>query len=635
MRLKRYSVILIGLTVISLSCFKRPKLQTEITIPLLSRKLRVTELLDSNFFRINPDSSIDLFYEARIDTFRVNDSLKIFELHDTVNLTLSDFIIEDLISSTLSLTLGDIGINLPETIIPVPPFDTTLFGLELGLGGIDNLNIVEMVLELQISNFTQLSFDSFGLNLQEIGDFDFGTINPEQTITRRERIQQISLDDSIILMDINISSPGSPVPIRVSRHDSLRIKLVIDSLRISSGTFRVPAHGMAANRQGICRVPSNFQVHIDSLRFLSGDLALTLENQFPCSIRTFIHLREFDFDSTVILPARTRNIFNLDFSGRSYINPNPESTFLNCSTEVIVESSAQPIRFESTDFLSVSYLFTNPKISIFVGSIYDTIKSQMRPKTINFNFPRGLHHINAQNAELAAEIISGLEFPVIFYLKLEADNDYEEQLAIDTLIEIQPGSPSLPRTTPLLMNITQLINIVPRNLTVTGFRGVTGTGQAEERSFIAGAYSFMSPLRLAFDSSIINFNPQQVNIEEKYRDDIEYYLVSAAITAHYINHLPFGLAGELKIESPNTNPVTLPFQVFMPEIDERTGLVSAPKDTIITIALDPDQTNIFKQNQIFATASLFLPRTDTVSVTARDYFSIDYSYGKLKLNLLK
>jgi hypothetical protein len=45
--------------------------------------------------------------------------------------------------------------------------------------------------------------------------------------------------------------------------------------------------------------------------------------------------------------------------------------------------------------------------------------------------------------------------------------------------------------------------------------------------------------------------------------------------------------------------------------------------------------NVFKQNQIFATALLFLPKTDTVSVTARDYFSIDYSIGKLKLNLLK
>ena len=634
--LKRFLFLIIFIPIALLVCIKRPKFQTEITIPLLSQDLKVKEILDSNYFRINPDSSMDLFYQAKIDTFYVNDSLKLFELYDTLHLALKDFFINNLVNSSINLTLADIiGFNLPDTTIPVLPFDTTLFGQELFLSGIEQIDVIELIMKLEVSNFTQLSFDSVILNLHEIGNFSFFSIGAGQTVTKRERIQNINLTDSIILFDIGISSLGSPVPIPVSRYDSLKIKLSFDSLRINSGLFRVPVNGMQATRTGNCLIPSNYQIHIDSITFLSGILNLTLQNELPCPIQTSIHINELGFDSLVELPARMINEIILDFSGRSYINQNPDSTLMSCSTEVIVQPTAQPIEFQPAEFLSVSYLFTEPRILRFIGSIYDTITSQIKPKTINLNLPQGLGHINIQNAELEAGITSALEFPVVFYLRLESNNDLGEQVVIDTLLEIQPGSPNFPRTTPLLMEITELINIVPRNIIITGFRGVTGTGKAEAESYITGNYSFMSPLRLAFDSSTITFNPQEVNIEDKYRDDIERYLASVSITAHYINHFPFGVGGVLKLESADTDTVSIPFRVIEPTVDERTGIVLSSQDTIITIALDENEMNIFKQNQIFASALLFLPKTDTVSVTARDYFSIDYSIGKLKLNLLK
>jgi hypothetical protein len=634
--LKKFLFLIIFTLTALVVCIKQPKFQTEITIPLLSQNLKIREILDSNYFRINPDSSMDLFYQARIDTFHVNDSLKIFELRDTLHLALNDFFINNLVNSSINLTLADItGFNLPDTTLPVLPFDTTLFEQELYLSGIEQIDVIEVIMILEVSNFTQLSFDTVNLNLHDIGNFSFASIGAGQTVTKREKLQNINLADSIILFDIGISSPGSPLPIPVSRYDSLMINLSFDSLRINSGLFRVPINGMQATRTGNCLIPSNYRIHIDTITFLSGILNLTIQNKLPCPIQTSIHINELGFDSLVELPAGMFNEIVLDFSGRSYINQNPDSTIMSCSTEVIIQPTAQPIEFRPAEFLSVSYLFTEPQILRFIGSIYDTITSQIKPKIINLNLPQGLGHVNIQNAELEASITSALEFPVLFYLRLESNNDLGEQVVIDTLLEIQPGSPSLPRTTPLLMEITELINIVPRNINITGFRGVTGTGRAEAESYITGAYSFMSPLRLAFDSSTINFNPQQVAITDKQRENIERYLVSATITAHYINHFPFGVSGVLKLESVNTDTVFVPFRVIEPMVDKRTGIVLSSVDTIITIDLDENEMNVFKQNQIFATALLFLPKTDTVSVTARDYFSIDYSIGKLKLNLLK
>jgi hypothetical protein len=634
--LKKLLIFLPLLVTFSLLCFKRPKLQTEITVPLFSQTLWLREILDSNYSHINPDSTIELFYQARIDTFRVNDSLRIFEMGDTVNLLLSDFIIENLAHSPLTLTLMEIsGFNLPDTTTPIQPFDTTLYGQEIVLSGIENLNIVEMVLRFEVSNFTHLSFDSVGLNLHQIGNFSLGSIEPLQTVTRRERIQGLNLSDSIIVMDIGISSPGSALPVRLSSNDSLKIDLFIDSLRIISGTFRVPVNGMHATRTVIGSFPSNYRLHVDSVTFLTGNLNLTLQNELPCPIQAFVNIKEFQFDSIVNLPARAYNNITIDVSDRTYINTDSALTPLTYSTEVVIEPSAQPIRFEAPEFFSVSYLLTNPKIASFTGTVLDTIRSQIRPKTICFNFPQGLTHINIEHAELEAEVVSSLDFQALFYLRIEVNNNQGDQRVIDTILEIQPGTPSFPRTTNLLMDITQLINIVPKNIIITGYQGVTGNGRAEAESFFTGNYSFSSPLRLAFDSSTINLRQQEVNIEEKYRDDIERYLASGEITAKYINHLPFGLNGVLKVESPNTNPVAIPFRVPMPEIDELTGFVSAPQETTITIALDSDQVNVFKQNSSYASVSLFLPKTDTVTLTARDYFSVEHSYCKLKLNLLK
>jgi hypothetical protein len=634
--LRTFLTISLLLAISFIGCFKRPKLQTEITVPLISQTIKVKELLDSNLLYINPDSSLELFYEAKIDTFRINDSLKVFDFSDTLGLALSDFVIEKLAAANRTLTLNEIsGFNLPETTMPFPPFDTTLYGQSLVLSNVEQLNIIDAVMKFEIINFTQLSFDSLHLTISQIGSFGFGPIAPNQTVTRREYLQNINLADSIIWIDINIASPGSATPIRVGQSDSLRINVMLDSVRISSGTLRIPSGAMRATRLGVVSVPSNYRIHIDSVTFLSGNLNLTLQNQLPCPISALVRIKELDFDSTVFLPAISSSHLTVDFSGRSYLNPNPEFTFLSCSTEVTAEPTGQSIHFEEPSGFNVAYSFVNPKILNFTGTIFDTIKSRIRPDTLNLNLPQQLININIEQAELDAEIVSGLGFHALFYLNLNAFNDHGEQITIDTIIGIEPGSPSNPRTTSLLLDMAPMINILPTKIIFTGYRGVTGYGHAEAAAFFTGDYSFSTPLRLAFDSSTINLRQQEVNIEEKYRNDIEHYLVSGEITAKYINHFPFGLAGELKLESPNTNPVTIPFRVPTPDIDELTGIVSAPKETTITITLNSDQVNIFKQTSLTTSVTLFLPKTDTVTLTARDYFSVEHSYGKLKLNLLK
>ncbi len=254
---------------------------------------------------------------------------------------------------------------------------------------------------------------------------------------------------------------------------------------------------------------------------------------------------------------------------------------------------------------------------------------------MRLNFPQQLTNITIEHAELEIEITSGLGFQALFYLNLGASNSHGDTVVIDTTLDIQPGTPTNPRMTDFLLDVTPLINILPTEIIVTGYRGVTGSGRAEAQAFFTGRYSFHSPLRLAFDTSTVNLRPQEVKIEEKYRDDIKKYLVSGSVTAKYRNHLPFGLGGVLRLESPTANPVSITFSVPIPAIDESTGFVIIAKDTTITIGLDANQANIFKQESIYASVSLFLPKTDTVTVNACDYFSVEHSYCKLKLNLLK
>lgn len=392
---------------------------------------------------------------------------------------------------------------------------------------------------------------------------------------------------------------------------------------------------MRANRFCVESVQLNHQIYIDTLTFLSGHLTLTLENQLPCPVRTLIQIEELDFDSTVFLSPTSYNHFNLNLAGRCYINSNPTIIALSCNTEVIVEPTNQPIHFTEPVRFITAYTLFDLKIANFTGTIYDTVKSRLRPDTLKLNLPQSLTGINIVQAELEAELVSGLGFSTIFYLNLNAGNNHGDQIVHDTILIIQPGSPSLPRTTNLSLDMTALINIVPNKIVITGYRVITGSGRGETDAFFTGAYSFSSPLRLSFDTSTIDFKRQEIKIKEAYRADIKRYLVSGEIISKYVNHLPFGLAGVLKIESPTANPVTIPFQMPMPEINEISGFVQTPKETTIVISLNDNEANIFKQDTIYATASLFLPKTDTVTISACDYFSVEYSYCRLKLNLLK
>lgn len=117
-----------------------------------------------------------------------------------------------------TLSLAQItGFNLPDTTMPFPSFDTTLYNQEFVFHNIEQIDIITMTMKFEIINFTQLSFDSLFLTLHQIGNLGFGPIAPAQTVVRNELIQNVNLTDSIILADITIVSPGSPTPIRISQ----------------------------------------------------------------------------------------------------------------------------------------------------------------------------------------------------------------------------------------------------------------------------------------------------------------------------------------------------------------------------------------------------------------------------------
>ncbi|MEO0075993.1 MAG: hypothetical protein ABIK31_07855, partial [candidate division WOR-3 bacterium] len=95
--IKKLNLLLLNIIwVIVGGCFQKPTWESDITIPLISRTFTVSSLIDTNYFNINNDSTIDFYLSGELDTIFPLDSIRIADRVDSSFTALSDFVIRNL-----------------------------------------------------------------------------------------------------------------------------------------------------------------------------------------------------------------------------------------------------------------------------------------------------------------------------------------------------------------------------------------------------------------------------------------------------------------------------------------------------------------------------------------------------------
>ncbi len=628
--------MLIIIFALGLSCFKKPKWRSDITIPLYAKFFSIRDFIDTSYFRINHDSSLQFYKAGKLDTFCLLDSIEIRDRLDSTYTRLSDFTFANLASGNLLLKIPQIvpGLVLPETTvnISVPAFNR-IYDTIIDVDNIRSIFVRSAVLRVSLWNFSHLSFDSITCSISNISLINLLGPDSMAGVEFSHRLENVKID-SLIDIQIKFASSGTGTNlIPVSPHDSVRFYVKFDSVKIDSGSFRAsPPRIVRVQRQKIYTLPMNYQITISDLIFHDGNLSITLNNGFPvpCSIRILVP--ELSFGDTLFVEDFDSIHIDIGLAHRVYQNSSSDSTPLTLKTIVEFELGLQFVNFVSDNFVKVSCLTSNLQVDSLAGRMKDTLKHNFPAETIRIKLPDILSNVNVVNAYANLMLINAVWFPIYLSLNICAINHSGDSLAMDTTFYLERGIPQQPEIETHLINLTRFINFHPEKVVFKLRIASYSQGWISRRSFNTANYEVACPMRLFLQPDTVILGPQTVKINRDTRERIRKNAYEGIFSGLISNHFPTRMSGELLLKNAINDSTRIKIAV-PPGIINNAGVVTAAVDTNISLTLTESDIQIFTDSLIKVSFYLFIPQTDTITVMGNDYFQVKHSYAKIKLNL--
>ncbi|MCX7784927.1 MAG: hypothetical protein N2201_01670 [candidate division WOR-3 bacterium] len=628
--------ILIFIFFLGFNCFKPPKWRSDITIPLYAKLFSIRDFIDTSYFRINNDSSLQFYKAGKLDTFCLLDSIEIRDRLDSTYTRLPDFTFSNLASGNVVLKIPQIvpGLVLPDTTvhISVPAF-TRIYDTLLETDNIRSVFVRSAVLRISLWNFSHLPFDSVSCSISNISLINLLGPDSMAGVEFSHRIENAKID-SMFDVQIKFASSGTGTNlIPVSKYDSVRFYVKFDSVKIDSGSFRsLQPRTVRVTKQKIYTLPMNYQITISDLIFHDGDLSVTLHNGFPvaCSVRVIVP--ELSFGDTLFVEDFDSTHIAIDLANRLYQNFSLDSTPLTLRTIIEFELGPQFVNFVSDNFVKVSCLTSNLKVDSLAGRIKDTLKHYFPAETIKIKLPDILSNVNVANAYASLMLINGVWFPIYLTLNMCALNNNGDSLVLDTTFYLERGTPQQPDIETPLINFTRFVNFHPDNVIFRLNIASFGHGWMSRHSFNTATYEVASPMRLFLQSDTVVFGPETLKIDKDTREQIRKNTYGGTFNGLISNHFPAGMSGELLLKNSFSDSVRI--KIAVPQgLTNNAGIVMAPVDTNITLALSESETKIFADSLIKVSLYLYIPQTDTITVMGNDYFQVKNSYAKIRLGL--
>jgi hypothetical protein len=152
-------------------------------------------------------------------------------------------------------------------------------------------------------------------------------------------------------------------------------------------------------------------------------------------------------------------------------------------------------------------------------------------------------------------------------------------------------------------------------------------------SYNTADYVITSPLQVVLRADTITYDPDTIKISEDARNTIRNNINSGIFFAHIQNHLPANLSGKLILENLQFDTVQIALTIPSGIVND-TGLVITPADTNLTITLSQQKVeDIFTDSLLKVYLTLYIPDTDTITITGYDYLKIVNSYAKIQTAL--
>jgi hypothetical protein len=617
------------------ACLHIPGWQTALTVPIVSKTVPIAQLIDTTRFQVEPDSSLEFHFERDLDTISVSQQLNIFQTSDSAYLPLDHFVMTPVVEMRQSLGTGTImGTTVPESgriVIPPHQYEGNLTG---ELTSIHHAQILDGVLYSNIQNLTRVRLDTFELLIPGSQPLELGPIDTMSQVSIRSSIGTATLDSAYTLTLRLVTNGSDGDSVKVFARDSLKMDMRLDSVRLLNGQVELTSHTeMSASHHDVDYLRlTKYRVGIDSLIIRSGTMTFNVDNTIPLPLDIRIIAAEASFDSSFTVAANQDLFFTRELDKTVYRNQDPDSSDLTVTWYVNAVSNGLLVNLDSSQGLSGSIQFQTPAFTYLSGILYDTIWNNDHQTTFTPNFPDEFQHLKFSHAWLQLNLQNAVGFTGLLQAQVTAYNPAGESASLTGLALVGPGTPDQPADSQTQIDVVPLMDINPNRLSLTWHVGLYGRGQAWYESYGTGQALLLTPMRVAFTPETLRDGPWTVPISSEIRPSARQQLDSAEVFGHFVNHFPLAVSGRLLLDDSGPANADLRFGVPCPSLDPVQGWVTVPRDTTVEIRLDSAQSRVFYADSLQAQLEIYVPATDTVTLTARDYFELESSYGRLVMD---
>lgn len=639
-----------------------PRFETDVYLPIGTLRYEAGELTESVGV-IEGDTTVAeplrVQYAASIDSVELRDRLRADIPERSVAAAIGPVAIDVPTVPTLAFRLGDMApFDIPPggLTAPVPAFDIRpvtawspsypeFVGGRIAAGRIEvtlrnGLPIPIEHLRAHVVNASGAEIAAFALA---------GSLAPGGRAGFRVDLAGKWIDDSLRVDLLSGSSPGSASPITLRREQSIGLDLQVEDLRFSEVLARIPPD--TYEERDSVAVGGGFRV--ESAAVEAGLLPLRFTNGLPLAL-----------DATIVLPQASEE------NGRTL-----QRTYHLDAGEVFastVDLAGATIRMQGTGLppslvyqVRVAYEGSGDRdVRLTEGM---GVSAQLGPATLRIARLTGVLEpravaipVTRATFDMPAET-RGIEFTKA-RLELAVENGSEAAARIDLVVRgrgeeasaeirlqgtVVPKGPAGPVTTHLVFDETNsrvldLVNARPEEIAIEGTATVgDGVRSVTIRpdDAIRGTYVLTAPLRVRVHEALFEPDPLAVDIDPDLQELIREDLVHADTRAVIANHLPFAVTVRLRFASDSSRVRAAPDVELQPVrvesafIDPSTGRVSAARESVVSLALDPDDIPFFARDSLFAgvavrpdssgTRTLEVMTTDWIEVSGSIRFGLE------------
>ncbi|MEM2768797.1 MAG: hypothetical protein ABIK56_00235 [candidate division WOR-3 bacterium] len=619
------------LVIFFFACLEKPKLpewNTEITIPLLEKKITIFSFLDSHHFVFNSDSTFNFFYQNNFDTIfpitKINFNINGFNSIYYFN----NFEIYDTFYAEIIIKIEEIlGVTIPDSFIILPPTN-----LQKELQKVISINnfrrgiIEKCFLTLNIENHSLINFRYFEINLSNLV-LNLGILEPNSQKELLEIIENKFISSPInFLLIYGVLTTDS---LLVRKDDYLKLIFKFTNIKLAEGELKFKNPVLNHIYKYYLNSPTDFDLNYGEIK--EGYLDLDFINQFSFPLSIFLKIKEINYENSFDISPYSNKKISISLEGK-IIKQNAidkKGFLLPIEINAQIRDTENFFNIRKEDYLSLSGLIRELRFKKIDGNFFSPIYFLNKQDSLIVNFLGNPKGIKFEKVEMFLDFIYNVEVPMKIFLMGKSINRKEEACSLFKEIELPLGRGESINKINEKINITNLINNGPKVLKFNYSGRVNGKGSIQEKHFILVNVSVEAPLKFFFSKDTFIAYEREILLDKEEKEKINKNLVGGELFVEVINHFPIGFDGSVTIKSADGDSVALPFVLPGGIISEK-GYCEKERKSEIVFEMDENQLEIFRKERLKALLKINLPESRTVLLRPNDFLSFN-TYVVLKV----